>query len=63
VAGWVWELSFKIIDAYFLAIPTDWQSVNHVAKFRPDGLGSHSLLGTPVANTQTLELIYQINYV
>jgi hypothetical protein len=56
---------FDIIDGYQFAMPTNWGNVNRVARFRPDGLGTRALLGTPVVkdNTQTLKLIYTINYV
>jgi hypothetical protein len=61
----LYKQDFDIIDAYQFAMPTNWASINRVARFRPDGLWSRSLLGTPVVknNTQTLKLIYQINYV
>ena len=56
---------FDVIDAYQFAVPTNWASVNRIARFRPTGLFTRALLGTPVvkANTQTLRLIYQVNYV
>lgn len=59
------QQDFDIIDAYQFAVPTNWNSVNRIARFRPDGLHTRSLLGSPVTktNTQTLKLIYQINYV
>jgi len=64
-SGFFYQQDFDILDAYQFAMPTNWNSINRVARFRPDSLHSRSLLGTPVVktNTQTLKLIYQINYV
>lgn len=56
---------FDIIDAYQFAMPTNWGNTNRIARFRPTGLFTRALLGAPVvkANTQTLRLIYQVNYI
>jgi hypothetical protein len=61
----IYTQDFDIIDAYQFAMPTNWNSINRIARFRPSGLFTRALLGAPVvkANTQTLRLIYQVNYV
>lgn len=63
--GNISEHDFDIISKDEFAFPTYWGSVARVLRIRADGLHSRSLLPTPVvkANTQTLRLIYQINYI
>ncbi|MCA9331473.1 hypothetical protein KC968_00865 [Candidatus Saccharibacteria bacterium] len=50
-----------MISAHEVALP---QATNYVYRCRLDGMGTRALLPSPVAksNTQTLRLIYQINY-
>ncbi len=54
-------LDFDFINSYEIAVS---QATNTVYKCRLDGMGTRALLPSPVTknNTQTLKLIYQINY-
>lgn len=63
--GNISEHDFDIISKDEFAFPTYWGSTTRVLRLKADGLHSRSLLPTPVvkANTQTLRLIYQINYI
>lgn len=57
---------FDMIDGNQFVMPNfDTASVNSVLRVRVDNLGTRSLLSSPVvkANTQTLKVIYTINYV
>lgn len=59
-----WYYDFDVIDSYQFAVANYNGTTSRVVRFRPDGMGSRALLPSPVTktNSQTLKLIYQINY-
>jgi hypothetical protein len=56
---------FDVIDGNQFAVPNNYYGTQLVYRLRADNLGTRSLLSSPVvkANTQTLKVIYTINYV